>query len=337
MRCRLGAALGCTLLVVSLGGCETAERLNRYYVNNNPIETPVDWWHQLQGGTIADERPPPPGVDDPYPNLAIIPAKPTPPAAATRKELTARLAAERDRTLRAAAQDPIVPIPGSAAAAPASATAAGAGAGGATAPGVRPAPGGPPPAKPANAPAPAEPAAPMARIAAADAPPPAPATAAAPPAPPAPAAIQATAAPKPPPREPDPAAPPVSGPVPALPSAPPPAPVLSGIPASTFAPATPRPRPQVDAAFVGSSAVLRPESDAALRALAGRRAGGTIALLGGGDAISALPDAQAAALPLAWRRAQAMAGVLTGAGVPANALRVDAAALARGGIARLID
>ena len=83
--------------------------------------------------------------------------------------------------------------------------------------------------------------------------------------------------------------------------------------------------------------MLRPESDSALRQLAARRSGGFVALLGGGDAASALPDAQAAALPLAWKRARAMADVLVAAGVPTSAMRVDAAALARGGIARLID
>ena len=31
---------------------------------------PVSWWHDLQGGKIAEERPPPPGADQPYPNLA---------------------------------------------------------------------------------------------------------------------------------------------------------------------------------------------------------------------------------------------------------------------------
>jgi len=27
---------------------------------------PVSWWHDLQGGKIAEERPPPPGADQPY-------------------------------------------------------------------------------------------------------------------------------------------------------------------------------------------------------------------------------------------------------------------------------
>jgi outer membrane protein OmpA-like peptidoglycan-associated protein len=113
--------------------------------------------------------------------------------------------------------------------------------------------------------------------------------------------------------------------------------VLSGIPAATLQPATPKPSPQVVAAFVGESAVLRPESSDALKALAARRGGGPVEILGGGDARSDLLDAQAAALPLAWRRARAIADVLVAAGVPTSAMHVDAAALARGGIARLVD
>jgi hypothetical protein len=41
---------------------------------------PVSWWHDLQGGKIAEERPPPPGADQPYPNLASVPPKPEAPA-----------------------------------------------------------------------------------------------------------------------------------------------------------------------------------------------------------------------------------------------------------------
>src|SRR6202035_946132 len=44
---------------------------------------PVSWWHDLQGGKIAEDRPPPPGADQPYPNLASVPPKPAPPDRAT--------------------------------------------------------------------------------------------------------------------------------------------------------------------------------------------------------------------------------------------------------------
>lgn len=293
-------------LLLSATGCGGVER---FYASKLPLDTPIDWWHQLQGGTIAEERPPPPGVTEPYPNLGQIPPKPVPTDAATRAGLSARLASERNRMERAAERDPILaPAP----AAPRTAAAA--------APAV---PDEPPP---------------MARIEAASAAP-LPRAAPAPVAAPAPAAIQQAASDKPlrpgavqPPGEPI-----VSGPVPALPTAPPPLPSLPGIPVAAAAAAGPRVGPQAMVEFLPGSAVLRPESDAALHALADQRFGGQVAVLGGGDAGSAAPDVQAAALPLAWRRARAIAAVLTTAGVPASAMRVDAAALGRGGIARLVD
>jgi hypothetical protein len=102
------------LLAASLGacgaisGCDTA---GHYDSVTAPFDQPIDWWHNLQGGAIADERPPPPGVGDPYPNLGTIPPKPTPTDAATRQALLAKLAGDRDRTDRLAVQDPI-PAPG---------------------------------------------------------------------------------------------------------------------------------------------------------------------------------------------------------------------------------
>ena len=128
----------------------------------------------------------------------------------------------------------------------------------------------------------------------------------------------------------------VSGPVPELPVAAPPFPQLSGLPASTFAPPVPRVPPGVAVAFPPGSAALPDEADAALRGLAGRRGGGLIALTAGGDGAGG-PEAQARALPLALRRTEAMRAVLVAAGVPATAMRLDAAALGRGGQARLIQ
>src|SRR3954451_9375076 len=95
------AVLGCLLLA----GCETVQEA---YGSKLTFEQPVDWWHQLQGGEIAAQRPPPPGVTDPYPNLAQVPPRPTPTDAATRRALLAQLATLRDRTKQEAAQEPIV-------------------------------------------------------------------------------------------------------------------------------------------------------------------------------------------------------------------------------------
>ena len=63
---------------------------------------PVSWWHDLQGGKIAEERPPPPGADQPYPNLASVPPKPQAPprgrrpanTASRRRPVVASVAAE---------------------------------------------------------------------------------------------------------------------------------------------------------------------------------------------------------------------------------------------------
>ncbi|MBN8900527.1 MAG: hypothetical protein J0H57_05775, partial [Rhodospirillales bacterium] len=56
---------------------------------------PVDWWHNLEGGKIAEERPAPPGADAPYPNLATVPSRPAPPDKDAMKQLTAALVADR--------------------------------------------------------------------------------------------------------------------------------------------------------------------------------------------------------------------------------------------------
>jgi hypothetical protein len=129
----------------------------------------------------------------------------------------------------------------------------------------------------------------------------------------------------------------VSGPVPALPASAPPLPQLPGVPASTFAPATPRPRPSTAFAFAPGSAALPPKAEAALRDLAGRRAGAPIQVRAGGDARSATPDAQAAALPLALQRTGAITALLIAAGVPPPSIRAEAVALGRDGSARLVD
>ena len=315
---RAGQATACRLLalgaLVLLPGCESVEQ---FYSTRLPVGGAIDWWHGLQGGVIAQQRPPPPGASEPFPNLATVPSPPTPTDPATRRLLAARLASARDLTVRDAAQDPI----------------------------NSPAP---PPAPTTQAPPPATP---MARLDAANA---LPAASAEPPAareaPSFPVASPAAPAPPPPPGIAPPAIAPsaarptqpapataASGPIPALPDEPPALPNLAGVPAAAYEPATPRPRPQVTVSFPPASAELRPAAEDALRALAARRAGGPMAVVGGGDARSAAPGAQAAALPLAWRRAMAITAALKQAGVPDSALRTDASALARGGTVRLVE
>lgn len=299
-------------VLLATAGCSGVERMSDSKLT---LDTPIDWWHDLQGGKIAEVRPPPPGVDDPYPNLSQVPPRPTPTDPATRRALAARLVSERDRTRREATQDPLVlPAPSAPAAKPVTAVAR--------------------PAAP-----PADPGASVAVLEAATAPPPTeaptPASVAASPASPAPAA-PAPPAPAPPGGLPsgNPAV--ESGPIPELPNDAPPLPRLGGIPASVNAPPVPRLPPGVSVAFRPGSAALPAAADAALRELAGRRAGASVAVTAGGGAAGPSAREQARALPLAWRRAQAMQEALVAAGVPAGSLRMNAAALGRGGEAHLL-
>jgi hypothetical protein len=314
------------LLAVLLATAACTRSVERMSDSRLTLDTPVDWWHDLQGGKIAEVRPPPPGVDDPYPNLSAVPPAPKPTDPATRRALAARLVAERDRTRQEATQDPLV-LPAPAASAP-----------GASAP-AAPAPAATRPAAP-----PPDPGASVAVLDAATAPPSAQTPTPAPP----PAAPSHSLAPvaAPPPARPAAAAPGgpqrsepavASGPIPDLPNEAPPLPQLRGIPASVNAPPVPRLPPAVSVAFRPGSAALPTGADAALRELAGRRAGAVIALEAGGDAAGPGAEAQARALPLAWRRAQNMQEALVAAGVPAGSLRIDAAALGRGGEAHLLQ
>ncbi len=309
-------------MAVLLATAACTRSIERMSDSRLTLDTPVDWWHDLQGGKIAEVRPPPPGVDDPYPNLSAVPPAPKPTDPATRRALAARLVAERDRTRQEATQDPLV-LPAPAASPPASSAAA--------------APIPPAPRPPAPAPDPgasvavldAATAPPLAQTPPPAAPPPSPAPAAAPP--PAPPAAAAPGGPQ----RSEPAV--ASGPIPDLPNEAPPLPQLRGIPASVNAPPAPRLPPTVSVAFRPGSAALPSGADAALRELAGRRAGAVIAVEAGGDAAGPAAAAQARALPLAWRRAQSMQEALVAAGVPAGSLRIDAAALGRGGEAHLLQ
>jgi outer membrane protein OmpA-like peptidoglycan-associated protein len=91
----------------------------------------------------------------------------------------------------------------------------------------------------------------------------------------------------------------------------------------------------VAVAFPPGSAVLPTSAFAALKALALRRADAPIAVTGYGDATSSDAAAQSAALPLALARARAIAANLLAAGVPANAIRINATATGSGGSAQL--
>ena len=325
---------------------------------------PVSWWHDLQGGKIAEQRPPPPGADQPYPNLATVPPKPAEPDRAALANIANALIADRTNAQHIAAAAPIAD-PSSPSASPALFGS-----------GTVPPPPPPPPPAPAGErdaagggsaagatraarTAPAPPPAASDRAAAAARRPPRrrsarcrarrsrrPAPTAQPP---------AVAAAAPPPL---PAAPPPPPNLPAMPRAPsrPPPTVgrrrRSAPPASCDRPAAADPAPAaagagsasgrspantVSVTFVSGSAALPPTAADTLKQLAARRGNGIIAVTGYGDAASNDPDAQSAALTLGLSRAQAMAAALTSAGVPATAVQVDAEAIGRGGTARLVQ
>lgn len=275
----------CGLLVLSLAGCSADAPVN-----------PVNWWHDLEGGPIAEARPPPPNADAPYPNLASVPKRPDLSDAATRTTIASRLTTDLANAEYQAAQQPLTKVPPTAApppqpAAPASADAQPMGATLATASAP------PPPAQPIAAPQPAEPQ----------------------------AAIP-------------------SAPFPLMPVQPPPPPNLAGVPAFTRPtppPVAPPPAPAVtpvataavSVPFSNGSAALAASAQAALRQLALRHGTAPIAVTGYGDAASSEPADQAAALTLAWARAQAMAGALQGDGVSPGLLRITGEAGGRGGVA----
>lgn len=314
----VASRLAAFVTALALSGC--AGGIEGFYDSKLSLDQPVDWWHQLQGGPIANERPPPPGITEPYPNLASVPPKPVPTDAATRAGLTAQLAGQRDRARLLAAQDPVVfPTP----ALP-------------RAPAV-PAPSATPASPAGNAPA----ATPAATAPADDAPSTMTLEAASPPAAPAvraaPAPSNDLAAPaafRTPPAS---SGPVISGPIPPLPTAAPPLPNLPGLPTAEPAPVVDRPRPQTSFAFAPGSAALPPAADEALRALAVRASGGPIAISAGGDAASTALAAQAAALPLALRRTGAMAASLIAAGVKTGSIQAEATAPGREASARLVD
>ena len=129
-----------------------------------------------------------------------------------------------------------------------------------------------------------------------------------------------------------PAAPPpeaTNAPIPDFAPAPPPIPWIHGISVSHHeTPAPPDIPPLVEAglpvAFDWRADTLQNGEGGQVRAVAARWRHGSVQVRGYGDAVSAQPDAQVAALALAWRRAKLVAGMLVADGVPASAVRMSA-------------
>jgi outer membrane protein OmpA-like peptidoglycan-associated protein len=280
---------------------------------------PATWWHQLEGGSIAQQRPPPPNVTAPYPSLGTVPTKPVTIDAATRGRIANALVADR---ANAEYTNSLAPLP--------------------AAPPAKTAPPGPP------ASAPSGDSGMSASLAAASAPPqPAPRRAPV-------AAVAATPLPAPGASPATPAAGTAAGaadaaaPMPPIPAAPPQIPSIGGVRATVPTPPPPTPPvvtppapvvpgAPVTIAFAAGSATMPPEAVKALTSLAARRGVGSIAITGYGEATSSDPATQSAAMPLAWGRAESIARALLVAGVPSKSLRVTSQATGHGGVARIVE
>jgi outer membrane protein OmpA-like peptidoglycan-associated protein len=291
---------------------------------------PVNWWHRQEGGKIAEDRPAPPGADQPYPNISTVPAKPSPPDAKAMKDLTDSLVADRTNAQHEAQAAPLAD--------PSSPTASPNLFGVGTAP-PPPPPGAAPPAASASPGTPIASAS-MPAVEAPVAPPsaaprkPVQSTPLAPlPAATAPAAAPAASA--------SPASTPPAGPPPSMPAVPPPRPAIAGpAPAAQVVP-TPMPHPAggTSATIVfpdRASDLSQPATDE-VKAFAAKRGKATISIVGYGDSASSDPDAQSAAVNLGLSRAQSILDVLKAAGVPGTAIRVSAEASGRGASLQLLQ
>ncbi len=289
--------------------------------------------HRIEGGQIAKPLQPPPGLAQPYPNLASVPARPVAPDQKALASISQELVADRENarhlTVAAPTPDPSLPA--------ASPALFGVG----TLP--PPAPGGAAatlaavqgPAPGASAAAPATPGPATARPATAPAPAPAPAPGAPPAETPAGAEPVIPAGPPAPPLGGIGAPVPATTPQAAPPTTPAPAPAPQSV--KQAAPPPANPAMTVEVAFPPASAVLPAVSADALHALARRRGAHGITVIGHGDAASTDPDIQSQAVALALGRAQAIAQALAAAGVPESAVRLDAEASGRGGSARIME
>lgn len=292
------AALTVTLLT---GGCATTPSLD-----------PVAWWHGLEGGKIAEGRPPPPNADQPYPSVGSVPAKPAGGDPKQRARIASTLLADRTNAQH---ETTVAPLPAAALVPPGRANVSPPQATGADLSSAS--------LQAASAPPPTQArAAPMAAPVAAS--------------PPGPASVAASASA-------------VDAAMPDIPPGPPPAPRLAGIstvtvptpspvaPPPPVAPRVARSGEPVAIAFAAGSSHLSSDGVASLMALAKGRGAGLIAVVGYGDAAGIDPAAQAASLPLAFDRARAVAAQLQSNGVPPSRLRINAEAAGSGAAARLVS
>jgi outer membrane protein OmpA-like peptidoglycan-associated protein len=333
------------LLTGLLAGCGTAEKMS-----------PVEWWHSLEGGPIAQDRPPPPAADAPYPNLSTVPPRPPAPDKAALATLAGGLVADRTNAQYAASLAPLPSQPTPPRPAPLPPKPTGDSISTASLPAASPRLplSGPPQPPLPNTPMTPVKAAPVAKVEQAPLASPIPDPPAAPPAPaavsttPGDTRLSGTARIDAPQAAATPAAPLSS--LPPVPSAPPAPAALPGLPAGTLPtppPSTPPPPPPppkaapagspVLVAFPPGSSTLPVESLVGLKLLARSRGDASVVIVGYGDTNAADAAAQSAAMPLALARARAIAANLLAAGVPAASLRITAEAQGQGGAARLTN
>lgn len=289
MPCRILARAARFVLLCALSSCAQAPAA----IN------PVSWWHDLEGGPIAQQRAAPPGSTAPYPNLANVPTKPAFLPAPERARISAALLADRTQMNQQAVLEPL-PNARTVAAQTKAASA-------------------PPLASPTSSPA-AQPAASASFPAASGQPPvPSPPAGAPPPEPATVAAATAT--------------------LPSVPLTPPPPPVSAGIslPGPPPPPFVASNDASLAIHFAPASIALTPRDRTRLAALAHRRDDRAVAVIGFGDARESDPAAQAAALRLGLARAEAIAAILAQNGVPTGALRLGAQASGAGAIVALIQ
>ncbi len=281
---RQGARPAAALLVLAAGGilAGCSDRLP---------DQALDLYHNLQGGPIAEQRPPPPGADDPYPNLGTTPARPPAADPAQQQRIEDTLAAQRDAADAAAARDPLRALP---------------------------------PTPPLPKPPPADPNGDIVTVAGAPAPPAPPVPPRAPPPPPMPDIDSVPPLPTPVVSGPMPelaAAPPPPPTGFGVPSPlPPPTPPITAAPP----PGLPN---GVAVAFTPGSSTLPPSANLTLRRFALAHHSAAVAVVGRGDGEAHDVDGKVRALELALKRANAIANALNAAGLPPGkvTLRAEAA------------
>ena len=98
---RLGRSAAPAALLLLLAGCSDVP---------NSID-PVSWWHNMEGGAIAQDRPPPPNPHAPFPHLANAPTRPAGMGDAEWADLKAALASQGANAHQYAADNPIPTLP----------------------------------------------------------------------------------------------------------------------------------------------------------------------------------------------------------------------------------